>query len=166
MFATFAQFGRIVRTGYVFAREGVFGTVDLGAFPAPMRGTLRALRLLERRGPGRQVAPLSAALARLGPSYVKLGQFLATRPDLVGTKIAADLENLQDRMPPFPQEQAEDMVTLALGKPPGEAYESFGPPVAAVLAGSSRHRSRCVRRIDSLVVVGPLAYSVALLALG
>lgn len=42
----------------------------------------------------------------------------------------------------------------------------LGPPVAAVLAGSSRHRSRCVRRIDSLVVVGPLAYSVALLALG
>ncbi len=131
MFANLAQLGRVVRTGYVFAREGVFGAVDLDAFPAPVRGTLRALRLIERRGPSRNTAPLSAALARLGPSYVKLGQFLATRPDVVGTKIAADLENLQDRVPPFPQADAEEMVAAALGKPVAESFVEFGPAVAA-----------------------------------
>ncbi len=131
MFGTFAQLGGIVRTGYVFAREGVFGAIDLDPFPAPVRGVLRTLRLLERRGPSRREAPLSTALGRLGPSYVKLGQFLATRPDLVGAKIAADLENLQDRMPPFPQEAAVAIVEASLGRPLADLFEDFGPPVAA-----------------------------------
>jgi ubiquinone biosynthesis protein len=131
MFGQIAQFGRVVRTGYVFAREGVFSTLDLGAFPAPVRGLLRAARLLERGGPSRQEAPLAAALARLGPSYVKLGQFLATRPDVVGTKIARDLETLQDRMPPFSTTAAEEAVARAFGNPVSESYLEFGPPVAA-----------------------------------
>ena len=48
-----------------------------------------------------------AALTRLGPTYLKLGQFLATRPDVVGVAMARDLESLQDQMPPFPQGEAE-----------------------------------------------------------
>ena len=46
---------------------------------------------------------MPSALTKLGPTYVKLGQFLATRPDVVGTAIARDLESLQDKMAPFPQ---------------------------------------------------------------
>ena len=50
---------------------------------------------------------VAAALSSLGPSYIKLGQFLATRPDLVGPKRAFDLKSLQDRLPPFPIEVAK-----------------------------------------------------------
>ena len=64
---------------------------------------VRAARLIER--PASRVAAnrLATALTRLGPSYVKLGQFLATRPDVVGAALARDLETLQDKMAPFPQ---------------------------------------------------------------
>ena len=64
---------------------------------------------------------LAAALTRLGPTYVKLGQFLATRPDVVGVAFARDLETLQDKMPPFPQAEAERTVAAALGKPLSES---------------------------------------------
>ena len=74
---------------------------------------------------------LSTALTRLGPSYVKLGQFLATRPDVVGAALARDLERLQDQMPPFPQAQAEAAVAASFGKPLNAVFSSFGPPVAA-----------------------------------
>ncbi len=57
--------------------------------------------MLERPGLGSGAGPLQRALTRLGPSYVKFGQFLATRPDIVGMDAARDLETLQDRVPPF-----------------------------------------------------------------
>ena len=62
---------------------------------------------------------------------MKLGQFLATRPDVVGAALARDLESLQDRMAPFPQAEAEAAVAAALGKPLRELFATFGPPVAA-----------------------------------
>ena len=74
---------------------------------------------------------LPTALTKLGPSYVKLGQFLATRPDVVGVALAQDLEALQDKMEPFGQREAVAQIEAALGKPIGELFTSFGPPVAA-----------------------------------
>ena len=74
---------------------------------------------------------MSTALSRLGPSYVKLGQFLATRPDVVGAALARDLERLQDQMPPFPQAEAEAAVAASFGQPVAAVFASFGPPVAA-----------------------------------
>ena len=62
---------------------------------------------------------------------MKLGQFLATRPDVVGKAIARDLESLQDKMAPFPQSEAEATIVAALGRPLNEIYASFGPAVAA-----------------------------------
>ena len=77
-------------------------------------------------------APAATALTRLGPTYVKLGQFLATRPDMVGMAIARDLETPagQDAAVPAGRSRGRDRE-LALGKPVNEIYESFGPPVAA-----------------------------------
>ena len=74
---------------------------------------------------------MSAALTALGPTYVKLGQFLATRPDIVGMPIATELETLQDKMPPFPQAEAEAAVAKAFGLPLNDIFASFGPAVAA-----------------------------------
>jgi ubiquinone biosynthesis protein len=62
---------------------------------------------------------------------VKLGQFLATRPDVVGTALARDLESLQDHMPPFGQAEAEAAVIASFDKPVETLFASFGPPVAA-----------------------------------
>jgi ubiquinone biosynthesis protein len=139
----------LARAGFVFAREGVLGLVDPVVLPAGPRLLLRCARLVERRNAGSGSARLAKALARLGPSYVKLGQFLATRPDVVGAAIASDLESLQDRMPPFPQRQAEAAIVEGLGKPVAELFAQFGPPVAAAsIAQVHRaevHRAEIVR---------------------
>lgn len=126
-----AHLVRLGRAGFVFAREGVFGIVDPTAVPVPARPFLRLARLIERRTTGAADTRLSTALTRLGPSYVKLGQFLATRPDVVGAALAKDLERLQDQMPPFPQGEAEAAITASFGKPLKSVFSSFGPPVAA-----------------------------------
>src|SRR5262249_47676744 len=86
---------RLGRAGFVFAREGVLALVDPRPLPAPARLGLRLARLIERPTGAGAAVRLSAALTRLGPTYVKLGQFLATRPDVVGVALARDLENLQ-----------------------------------------------------------------------
>src|SRR5258708_6399438 len=75
----------------------------------------RLARLFSRKAPGRPGERLALALAGLGPSFIKLGQLLATRADLVGEETAADLAQLQDRLPPFPGEAAEAMVEAELG---------------------------------------------------
>jgi ubiquinone biosynthesis protein len=122
---------RLGRAGFVFAREGVLGLVDPAPLPAPARLGLRLARLFERSSHAGSTVKLSAALTRLGPTYVKLGQFLATRPDVVGPAMARDLESLQDKMAPFPHAEAETVVTIALGKPLRELFTSFGRAVAA-----------------------------------
>jgi ubiquinone biosynthesis protein len=121
---------RLVRAAYVFAREGVFGVVDPSLVPPPGQLALRLARLIER--PGAKSGPrLSRALTRLGPAYLKLGQFLATRPDVVGVAMARDLESLQDRLPPFLQGEAEAVIAASLERPVAQAFASLGPPVAA-----------------------------------
>jgi ubiquinone biosynthesis protein len=74
---------------------------------------------------------LSRALESLGPAYIKLGQVLATRPDLIGGDVALALETLQDRLPPFATDIAKAQVETALGKPVSELFTRFDEPIAA-----------------------------------
>jgi ubiquinone biosynthesis protein len=131
MLAFIPHVGRVLRASYVFAREGVFREVDTGGMPSWARFAIRASRLIERGVPRGGRSGVPAALEQLGPSYVKLGQFLATRPDVVGADIALDLEELQDRMAPFGMAQAESTILGALGRPVEALYTSFAPPLAA-----------------------------------
>jgi ubiquinone biosynthesis protein len=129
--AAFSHLLRLARAGFVFAREGVFALVDTRPLPLPAKTGIALARLIERPSAKTGENRLAAALTRLGPTYVKLGQFLATRPDVVGTAIARDLESLQDKMPPFPQSEAEAAVAAAFDKPLSALYSKFGPAVAA-----------------------------------
>lgn len=83
----------------------------------------------------------AAALGELGPSYVKLGQFLATRPDIVGKELARDLAALQDQMPPFPTPLAQAAIAAELGQPTDAIFETFSEPVAAASIAQV-HRAR------------------------
>ena len=131
MIAAISHLARLARAGFVFAREGVFAQVDPALIPLPAQPALKIARLIERPTSLSTTGRLATALTKLGPAYVKLGQFLATRPDVVGVPLARDLESLQDNMAPFPQDQAEAVVAAALGKPVREAFAAFGPVVAA-----------------------------------
>jgi ubiquinone biosynthesis protein len=121
---------RLTRAGFVLAREGVFGVVDPSLVPPPGQLAIKLARLVERRG-AKSGPRLSRALERMGPAYLKLGQFLATRPDVVGVGLARDLESLQDRLPPFPQAEAEAAIATSLERPINQAFASLGPAVAA-----------------------------------
>jgi ubiquinone biosynthesis protein len=136
-----AYFVRLARAGVVFAREGVLALIDLSRLPLPARAAVRGARLIERPSGTGAAVRLSAALTRLGPTYVKLGQFLATRPDVVGMALSRDLESLQDKMAPFPQGEAEAAVAAALGKPLRDLFAGFGPAVAAASIAQV-HRAR------------------------
>jgi ubiquinone biosynthesis protein len=75
---------------------------------------------------------LRLALESLGPIFVKFGQVLSTRRDLIPLDIAEELARLQDRVPPFPSDQAAECVRAALGKSPNELFRQFDKdPVAS-----------------------------------
>jgi ubiquinone biosynthesis protein len=150
---------RLARAGFVLAREGVLSLVDVEAISPGARLAVRLGRLVERRGAGSSAVRLATALTRLGPSYVKLGQFLATRPDVVGKVIARDLESLQDKMASFPQAQAEAAVAEALMRPVADAFTSFGPAVAAASIAQ-------VHRAEVNDETGPRAVAVKVLRPG
>ncbi len=131
MISAITHVARLARAGFVLAREGVFGAIDAAVLPPPAQVAVKLGRLIERPGAARSGARLSQALVRLGPAYLKLGQFLATRPDVVGVTMARDLESLQDRLPAFSQAEAEQQVAASLEKPLPQIFAAFGPPVAA-----------------------------------
>ncbi len=131
MISAISHLVRLARAGIVFAREGVLALPYQVPLPWSAQMAVRIARLIERPTGSSAEHRLSTALSRLGPAYVKLGQFFATRPDVVGMALARDLESLQDRMSPFPQAEAEAVVAKALDKPLTQAYASFGPAVAA-----------------------------------
>jgi ubiquinone biosynthesis protein len=74
---------------------------------------------------------LAQLLEQAGPAYIKLGQMLATRPDIVGEELAEALEHLQDRLPPFAESAARAVIEKEFGKPVEALFSSFGAPVAA-----------------------------------
>jgi ubiquinone biosynthesis protein len=121
---------RLARAAYVFAREGAFVGVDPAPLPPVLRLPLALANLIAKRD-GDGLAGLSRAIDRLGPSYVKLGQFLSTRPDIVGGKVAIELERLQDRVAPMSREAAVAIVESSFGMKIESLFESFGDPVAA-----------------------------------
>jgi ubiquinone biosynthesis protein len=121
---------RLARAAFVVAREGTFSVIDPEPLPPPLQFALKLARLIERRD-AQSGARLARALTRLGPTYVKLGQVLATRPDVIGVAIAHDLERLQDRLPPFSQTEAERVLAASLERPVSQVFSSFGPSVAA-----------------------------------
>ena len=136
---------RLGRAGLVLAREGAFGLIDPEPLPFLSRIAVKIGRRLERRRAAGRDRPerLTRALNRLGPSWVKLGQFLATRPDLVGAEIAAGLGQLRDQIEPFPRAEAVATVERAFKEPLDQLYIDFSEPVAAASIAQV-HRAKIV----------------------
>ena len=141
MLTTLGHVGRLARAGFVLAREGVFSGIDLRAMPVEARLPLALAQLIARPRVAEAGNRLGVAMGRLGPSYVKLGQFLATRPDLVGAAAVRDLESLQDRVPPFSRAIAVGIVEAAFDRPLAETFVEFSEPVAAASVAQV-HRAR------------------------
>lgn len=156
MFSSIVHLSRLGRAGWALTREGAFALIDPTDLPAGPAMAVRfgrfMGRIVGRRNP--KDARLAAAFSRLGPSWIKLGQFLATRRDLVGDEIAADLSELQDRLPPFPDAIARKAIETALGRPVDDLFEAFGPPVAAASIAQV-HKARADGRDVAVKVLRP-----------
>jgi ubiquinone biosynthesis protein len=139
---------RLARAGLVFAEHGVRFVPPGQPVPLVLRlaqAAVAPVRWFRGVPATPEAAPLAAALTSLGPSYIKAGQFLAARPDLIGTKLADEMKGLQDRMQPFPTEQARAAIAITLGKPCDEVFAELSEPVAAA----------SVAQVHRGVVVGP-----------
>ncbi|WGH77501.1 2-polyprenylphenol 6-hydroxylase [Jannaschia ovalis] len=138
---------RLVRTAATFERTGAMAVVleQMDAPPA-LRAAARVLgwpfRWLGYKGDP-ALPPVTRAITALGPSYIKLGQILSTRPDFVGGELALQLRVLQDKLPPFPTFEARRMVERDLGRPVDTIFSEFSEPVAAASIAQV-HQARLV----------------------
>lgn len=130
MFRTTRHVLRLCRIVWTLARhDALFFLEALNASPlltAPLRWIGRSKKELP---PG---VRLANALIALGPAFIKLGQALSTRADMIGNRIALDLAELQDNLPPFPSHKATEIIEGDFEKPLGELFSHFEEtPVAA-----------------------------------
>ncbi len=138
---------RLVRTGATLERTGAMGAVlEAMDAPRPVRIVARVLgwpfKWLGLKGDP-AVPPVTRALTALGPAYIKFGQILSTRPDVVGAQMARQLQVLQDKLPPFPTEQARRVVEREMEQPLESLFSEFSEPVAAASIAQV-HRARLV----------------------
>ena len=126
---------RLIRTGATFERTGAM-KLALEAMEVPPRLRLAARVLgwpfswLGYRGDP-DLPPVTRAITALGPAYIKFGQMLSTRPDVVGEELADQLRVLQDKLPPFATDIAKATVANELGRSVAEMFDDFSEPVAA-----------------------------------
>ncbi|MFT5061800.1 MAG: ubiquinone biosynthesis protein [Sulfitobacter sp.] len=136
---------RLIRTGATFERAGAM-RVALEALDAPpgLRIAARILgwpfQWLGLRGDP-SMPPVTRALTALGPAYIKFGQIMSTRPDVVGDELAMQLRVLQDKLPAFSTQEAKRAVEVELGSPADELFSEFSDAVAAASIAQV-HRAR------------------------
>jgi len=126
---------RLLSAARTLARYDALSTLSMLGIPALPLAIAKIAAFPIRPLPKLSTRPgerLAEALVALGPSFTKLGQTLATRADLLGATIAADLSRLQDSLPPFPGAEAKAIVVRELGLPLESVFRTFDEtPVAA-----------------------------------
>ena len=124
---------RLIRIAWVFCRYRLDTFLPLAELPAPLKVffLLAPWHLFPKPKLDRGDR-LRLALEELGPVFVKFGQILSTRRDLLPDDMAESLKNLQDRVPPFPSDVARDIIESSLGAPVAELFQDFTPdPIAS-----------------------------------
>jgi len=124
---------RLMRAGTSLARHDVILPADYQSrLPVPARIAGGVLRMFAGGARGRPGERLARALEKLGPAYIKLGQFLATRPDVFGSEVTADLSRLKDKLPPFSSKLARAALVEEFGlEEANRLFPDLGPPIAA-----------------------------------
>lgn len=129
----------------IIARFGFDDLLDRTGL-APRYARLR--RLFRRDSPDDRAGRFSTearirmALEALGPAFIKFGQLLASRPDLLPDSLISELRKLQDKVPPFPLEQVERVISEELGKPVAAIFAEFDTQPLGAASIAQVHRAR------------------------
>jgi len=132
---------RLTRIAVVVLRHRLDALVEPALLPPLPRLLLSPFRLLPRpRQPA--AVRLRRALEALGPIFVKFGQLLSTRPDLIPPQVARELSRLQDQVAPFPPDQARALIEQALGQPVAQLFAEFSHQRMASASIAQVHAAR------------------------
>jgi ubiquinone biosynthesis protein len=142
LFRNLRNFARLVRVGVILARHDALFLFE--GIAGPGWGLPRLIRRRDtaRRRRGERLAE---AFHRIGPCFIKLGQILATRADLVGEEVAADLARLQDRLPPFPGDEARRLIEAEFGTSADTLFATFEPIPIAAASIAQVHAARTIQ---------------------
>lgn len=128
MFKWVLHISHLIKVGYTLSKHDAL--MDLLDLFGDKSKALQNLKKFRSEGPPE--TRLVIALQDLGPSFIKIGQAMATRPDIVGPEVALDLMKLQDDVPPFSGEKAKEIIESELGAPISELFTKFDvKPIAA-----------------------------------
>jgi ubiquinone biosynthesis protein len=136
--------GRLLQIQRVLVRHGLDQIVLETHLFRPLRFFfyLSPATWFERRRGGSRGVRIRLALEELGPIFVKFGQALSTRRDLLPADVADELEKLQDRVPPFPGAEARAIAERAYGRPLSEVFETFDEQPLAAASVAQVHVAR------------------------
>ena len=119
----FTHLFQIIKVGYLFTRC----EIPENFLPKNNKSLLNKLLNYNKK----KKKTFSNTLEGLGPAYIKLGQFLATRPDIIGSKFAKELANLQDDLPKFDKKISEEIIESEFNTNIHNVFAEFDAPIAA-----------------------------------
>ncbi len=133
MFSALSDYLRLARAGAVMVRNDVvIPDAYRSRMPFAAKAAGAILRILPGGGgKGRPGQRFARALEKLGPAWIKLGQFMATRPDVIGVTAATDLSSLKDAVPPFSKALAVKALRDQFGAEASRLFTNLSDPIAA-----------------------------------
>ncbi len=130
---------RLIRLARILAHHDALFLLEGPGIAPPLTWLVR--QVSRRSEAGRPGERLARALQEAGPSFIKFGQALSTRSDLLGEEVAADLSALQDRLPPFPGNVARATIEAELGATVETLYRHFDDTAVAAASIAQVHRA-------------------------